>query len=102
MLILKSKVYKENIGRARANFQIWLENVGHFDIDSVLRRICCHICFRADYVRVNTTPKTQYATFEEQVSVTFEFGDLKKYFELRVKFRLHFWGQSTIASHWNR
>ena len=42
MSILKSKVYKEKICRARANFQVLLENLGHFDIDSVLRHICCH------------------------------------------------------------
>ena len=40
-----------------------------------------------------TTPKTQYAAFERVTSV----GDiwirgLKKYIELRVKFRLHFAG----------
>ena len=32
----------KKIGRARANFQVLLENVGHFNIDSVLRHICCH------------------------------------------------------------
>ena len=38
MSILKSRVYKEKIGRARANFQVLLENVGHFDFHGVLRR----------------------------------------------------------------
>ena len=39
MATLKSKVRKEKIDRARANFQVLLENVGHFDIDSVLGTI---------------------------------------------------------------
>ena len=79
MAILKSKVQEENIGRARANFHALLENVGHFDNDSVLRHIWCHICLRADYVRVTHRARNHNTPLknEEQVSVTFEFGILK-------------------------
>ena len=69
MSILKSRVYKEKIGRTRANFQVLLENVGHFHIDGVLRHNCCHICLRTDDARV-TLPHPKHNTSlsdEEQV-----------------------------------